>query len=76
MRRPVIILNKSDLCSHLEECTQEVLSIAKGVDVVVMSALHKESVVPLYSILTSGMTGVLFGSSGVGKSTITNTLLE
>jgi ribosome biogenesis GTPase len=74
--RPVIILNKSDLCSHLEECTREVLSIAQSVDVVVMSALHKESVVPLYSILTSGMTGVLFGSSGVGKSTITNTLLD
>jgi ribosome biogenesis GTPase len=74
--RPVIILNKSDLCSHLEECTREVLSIAHGIDVVVMSALHKESVIPIFNILTPGITGVLFGSSGVGKSTITNLLLN
>ena len=74
--RTVIILNKSDLCSHLEECTQEVLSIAHGIDVVVMSALRKENVLPLHSLLTPGTTGVLLGSSGVGKSTITNLLLD
>ena len=74
--RPVIILNKSDLCPHLEECTREVLSIAHSIDVIVMSALHKESVIPISTILTPGTTGVLFGSSGVGKSTITNLLLD
>ena len=74
--RPVIILNKCDLCSHLEECTREVLSIAHSVDIIVMSALHKESIMPIYAILTMGTTGVLFGSSGVGKSTITNLLLD
>jgi ribosome biogenesis GTPase len=74
--RTVILLNKSDLCTHLEECTQEVLSIAHGVDVVVMSALHKETVLPISSLLTPGMTGVLLGSSGVGKSTIINVLLN
>ena len=74
--RTVIILNKSDLCSHLEECTREVLSIAHGIDVVVMSALHKENVIPLLSLLMPGTTGVLLGSSGVGKSTITNLLLN
>jgi len=74
--RPVIILNKSDLCTHLEECTREVLFIAHDINVVVTSALNKESVLPLYTILTPGTTGVLFGSSGVGKSTITNILLD
>ncbi|MGD0589437.1 MAG: ribosome small subunit-dependent GTPase A [Bacteroidota bacterium] len=73
--RSVIVLNKSDLCSHLEECTQEVLSIAHSVDVVVMSALRAEDVAPLHLLLTPGITGVLLGSSGVGKSTITNQLL-
>jgi ribosome biogenesis GTPase len=72
--RSVIVLNKSDLCPFLEECTKEVLSITQGIDVVVMSALRAEDVAPLHSLLTPGITGVLLGSSGVGKSTITNQL--
>ena len=73
----VIVLNKSDLCPRpfLEECAQEVLSIAQGIDVIVMSALRTEDVAPLHSHLAPGITGVLLGSSGVGKSTITNQLL-
>ncbi len=73
--RPVIVLNKSDVCNSLEECTQEVLSIAQGVDIIVMSAHQSEQIAPLRSLLTPGTTGVLLGSSGVGKSTITNVLL-
>jgi ribosome biogenesis GTPase len=73
--RSVIVLNKSDLCPLLEKCAQEVLSIAQGIDVIVMSALRAEDVAPLHSLLTPGITGVLLGSSGVGKSTITNQLL-
>jgi ribosome biogenesis GTPase / thiamine phosphate phosphatase len=73
--RSVIVLNKSDLCPFLEEYAQEVLSIAQGIDVIVMSALRVEDVAPLRSLLTPGITGVLLGSSGVGKSTITNQLL-
>jgi ribosome biogenesis GTPase / thiamine phosphate phosphatase len=73
--RSVIVLNKSDLCPMLKEYAQEVLSIAQGIDVIVMSALRSEDVVPLQSLLKPGITGVLLGSSGVGKSTITNQLL-
>ena len=73
--RSVIILNKSDLCPFLEEYAQEILSIAQGIEVIVMSALRKEDVAPILLHLTTGITGVLLGSSGVGKSTITNQLL-
>jgi len=73
--RPIIVLNKSDVCPLLEECTQEVLSIAHGIDLIVMSAHQSEQIAPLRSLLTPGITGVLLGSSGVGKSTITNALL-
>ncbi len=72
----IVVLNKSDLCSHLEEYTREVLSIAQDIKVIVMSALRAEDVIPLRSLLAPGTTGVLLGSSGVGKSTITNLLLE
>jgi ribosome biogenesis GTPase / thiamine phosphate phosphatase len=74
--RTVIILNKSDACPHLEECIQEVLSIAHSIDVIVMSALRKENILPLAALLIPGTTGVLLGSSGVGKSTIINLLLN
>jgi ribosome biogenesis GTPase / thiamine phosphate phosphatase len=74
--RPVIVLNKSDVCPLLEECTQEVISLAQGVDIIVMSAHRSEQIAPLRSLLTPGTTGVLLGSSGVGKSTITNALLS
>jgi ribosome biogenesis GTPase len=73
--RPVIILNKSDICPYLKKCTQEVFSIAHGIDIIVMSALRAGDVAPMQSLLTPGITGVLLGSSGVGKSTITNQLL-
>ncbi|MCX6121158.1 MAG: ribosome small subunit-dependent GTPase A [Ignavibacteriales bacterium] len=73
--RPIIVLNKSDVCPVLEECTQEVLSIAHGIDIIVMTARQSEQLAPLRSLLTPGTTGVLLGSSGVGKSTITNALL-
>lgn len=73
--RPVIVLNKSDVCPNLEECTQEMLSIAHGVDIIVMNARRSEQIEPLRSLLIPGTTGVLLGSSGVGKSTITNALL-
>ena len=73
--RSVIILNKSDLCTNLEGCTREVLSIAHDTNVIVMSALRKEDVLPIHTLLTPGTTGVLLGLSGVGKTTIINQLL-
>jgi ribosome biogenesis GTPase len=71
----VIILNKSDVCQHLEEYTREVISIAHGLTVIVMNTLNKENVAPLNSLLPPGTTGVLLGSSGVGKTTIINQLM-
>jgi ribosome biogenesis GTPase len=73
--RPVVVLNKSDICPMLEECREETRYIANGVDIIVMSAHHPEDLAPFHNLLKSGVTGVLLGSSGVGKSTITNLLL-
>jgi len=73
--RPVVVLNKADLCVTLQEHVQTVEQAAPGVAVVTMSASRKEGLDTFLGHLPAGTTGVLIGSSGVGKSTITNALL-
>lgn len=72
---PVILLNKSDLCPEAEERKQEVESIAAGVDVYTLSAFSQEDLLKLKKYIAPGRTVAFLGSSGVGKSTIINTLL-
>jgi ribosome biogenesis GTPase len=76
---PVIILNKADLCNSLEEKVLEVEAVALGVPILVLSAIaHQENqgFDALKTYLQPGQTVALLGSSGVGKSTITNQLKE
>ena len=70
--RPVVVLNKADLCVDPEVTVNAVRSIAGRADVVAMSA--SRSVEPLISWLQPGVTAALLGSSGAGKSTIANGL--
>jgi len=72
---PVIILNKVDLCEELEDMVDIVTSVAGDTPVHVMSALQESGMEVFQKYLQSGRTGVLLGSSGVGKSTIMNVLL-
>ena len=72
---PVIVLNKADVARELEERLVAVAAIAPGVPVVVLSALTGDHVTDLLPYLGSGQTSVVLGSSGVGKSTLLNTLL-
>ena len=72
---PVIVLNKADIARDLEERLVAVASIAPGVPVVVLSALTGDHVADLLPYLGHGKTSVVLGSSGVGKSTLVNTLL-
>jgi ribosome biogenesis GTPase / thiamine phosphate phosphatase len=71
---PVILLNKADLCPNLEQCLMEVEKIAMGVPIVMLSAMQHQDMELLQPYLQPGKTIVLLGSSGVGKSTITNQL--
>jgi ribosome biogenesis GTPase len=73
--RPVIILNKADIAVDLEQRLLEVESIAPDVPIVVLSALTGDHVADLTPFLQAGHTAVVLGSSGVGKSTLVNTLL-
>lgn len=73
---PVIILNKADLCSDIETFTGEVESISPGIPILCMSALEKFGIEQIYNYLKEGKTVVFLGSSGTGKSTIINCLLD
>lgn len=72
---PVIVLTKSDLCSDIESRLKEVETIAIGVDVLVTSSTSEEGFESLKNYLAEGKTVAFIGSSGVGKSTLTNHLL-
>jgi len=71
----VIVLNKTDLCKKVEKRIQEAELIAKEIPIYAVSALNREGLEPLREYLSTGKTVTLVGSSGVGKSTIINSLL-
>jgi len=72
--RPVIVLNKADLCDDIGQRIAEVEEVAIGVPVIPISAAEGKGSEELGTYLPAGTTAVLLGSSGVGKSTITNLL--
>jgi ribosome biogenesis GTPase len=72
---PVIILNKSDLTSDLAGMTGQIAEIAPGVAIHVLSARKRDGTEAIAKYFAGNRTVVLVGSSGVGKSTLTNQLL-
>ena len=74
--RMVVLLNKADLCQDPDQRAEEMRGIAWGVDVVYISAMRGDGIERLGGWLRCGETVVLLGSSGVGKSTLLNRLLE
>ncbi len=72
--RPVILLNKADLCANPSEETERVERVVQGVPVHAASALTGQGMQALDPYLGTGQTVALLGSSGVGKSTLVNRL--
>ena len=70
---PVAVLTKADLCSDVGERIAEVQNAAPGVDVLAVSSLDEDTDAVMRYILP-GRTVAFIGSSGVGKSTLTNRL--
>jgi ribosome biogenesis GTPase len=69
---PIIVLNKADLVADMARCVDVVASIAHGVPVHAVSAETGAGLVELERYLRTGVTIALLGSSGVGKSSLTN----
>ena len=72
---PVVVLTKADLTDEPESWRDNVRRIDKQLQVITVNALENSSMDALSDWLQPGNTAVMLGSSGVGKSTLTNTLL-
>lgn len=73
---PVIIVNKSDLARDITGFTDQIAAIAPGFPIHAISACGENSMEVLEECFEGNRTIVLVGSSGVGKSTLTNRLMR
>ncbi|EPX6949158.1 ribosome small subunit-dependent GTPase A [Vibrio alginolyticus] len=73
---PLVVLNKSDLNENSELIKIQAETIALGIDIINCSALDGTGIDTLLSYVSDGKVGVFIGPSGVGKSTLTNRLLN
>jgi ribosome biogenesis GTPase len=69
------VLTKLDLCANGDDFVNDARSVAGRANVIALDATVRSAVQSLESWLIAGQTLALVGSSGVGKSTLTNTLL-
>ena len=74
---PVILLSKCDLVpkEEVDEIKESVLGIAPQTTIMEFSNLNRESIDSVANILKSGSSYCLLGSSGVGKTTLLNSLI-
>jgi ribosome biogenesis GTPase len=72
---PVIILSKADLCDDPEICCRQIQALDSLLMVVTINCLDADEIHKLSPWCKTGNTVALMGSSGVGKSTLVNTLL-
>jgi ribosome biogenesis GTPase len=72
----VVVLNKVDVVEDISTYVREVTDVVGAIPVLAVSALTGSGMNELAEYLLPGKTSVLLGSSGAGKSTITNWLLQ
>lgn len=74
--QPVVILTKIDLIDDANSYKQEVQALQENLRVECVNAKNKDSLSSLQHYCAEGHTIVLVGSSGVGKSTLINSLTD
>ncbi len=72
---PAIVLTKTDLCDDVVAAVSAVQTVGLAVPILTVSNVTGEGVAEVGSLVGVGRTGVLVGSSGVGKSSLANRLL-
>jgi ribosome biogenesis GTPase / thiamine phosphate phosphatase len=74
--KPVIVANKSDLSTDVVGVLAELAATAPGIAIHAISARGRSGLGELEAYFDGHKTIALIGSSGVGKSTLTNQLLQ
>jgi len=72
--RPIVLLNKIDLCEDLDARLAEARRVAGAALVLAACALTGRGVKKLAQLIKPGDTAVFIGTSGVGKSSLINRL--
>jgi ribosome biogenesis GTPase len=72
--RPVVVLNKIDLCGDLDARLADATRVAGDALVLAACALTGRGVEQLAQLIKPGDTAVFIGTSGVGKSSLINRL--
>ena len=73
--KPVLLLNKADICDDVDGRILAAESAAPGVDVHAVSAQDQPGLESIRAYIEPGVTVAFLGSSGVGKSTLANRLI-
>lgn len=71
----IIVLTKKDLVDDADMYIHQIRELYKHAEVIAVSKFDEISKYNLYEYLSAGSTSVLIGSSGVGKSTLINSLV-
>jgi ribosome biogenesis GTPase len=72
--KPVVVLNKADLCEDLETHVAEARRCAGDAPVLAVSAKTRRAMKSVLEFIKPGCAVVFIGNSGVGKSTLINRL--
>ena len=72
--RPVVVLNKADLCADVEARHAGARQAVGDTPIVIVSAKTRKGIGQLNEFIRPGSTVVFIGTSGVGKSSLINRL--
>jgi ribosome biogenesis GTPase / thiamine phosphate phosphatase len=73
---PLLILNKADLNIKADLVKLQAETIAPGVNIIISSAKDGSGISTIFDYLANGKVAAFIGPSGVGKSALTNALLN
>lgn len=72
---PVVVLTKADVADDIQNFEQQAAGLQRGLAVLAINARSADAVRALQPWCGAGSTVAIVGSSGVGKSTLVNTLV-